>query len=251
MTAAPSLVFLHGFLGRPSSWDAVRDALRLEPSDIALSLPGHGPRPFTPHEDSFDSAVDALAAMIPSGAPRWLVGYSMGARLALRLLIRHAERFRGATLIGCHPGLLSESERAERVAADEEKARKLLGEGLDRFVCDWEQQPLFATRRALPAPVREAHRRRSLDHTAAGTSWAMRVLSLGRMPSSRESLAEIRVPLQLVAGSEDAKFRAIAEEIGSATPRASVHVVAGAGHDVPTEHPLAVAELLRAGLEQV
>jgi 2-succinyl-6-hydroxy-2,4-cyclohexadiene-1-carboxylate synthase len=248
---APSLVFVHGFLGRPSSWDSVRDGLPLNPADVALTLPGHGPRPWTPPQDAFDSAVDALAAMIPSAAPRFLVGYSMGARVSLRLLLRHPERFLGAILIGCHPGLPTDEEAQQRLAADEANARKILHDGLDRFVCDWEEQPLFATRRALPSHVRDAHRRRSLDHTANGVSWAMRILGVGRMPSSREELPEIRVPLHLVAGSEDAKFRGLAAEIAAATSRATVHVVPEAGHDVPTERPLAVAEIIRAALENV
>lgn len=244
-----ALVFVHGFLGRPSSWDAVRDGLRLNPSDIALSLPGHGPTPWTPPQDTFDSAVDALTAKIPTVPPRWLVGYSMGARIALRMLVRHPERFVGATLIGCHPGLSSAEERHGRIIEDEGYAEKLMADGIERFVQEWEDRPLFATRRALPANVREAHRRRALDHTPNGASWAMRTLGLGRMPSCLESLPDMHLPLQLVAGSEDSKFQALAREMAAVIPQATLHVVAGSGHDVPTENPLAVAELLRAALE--
>ena len=53
------------------------------------------------------------------------------------------------------------------------------------------------------------------------------------------------MPVELVVGERDEKFRAIAERMEAALPDARLHVVAGAGHAVQLEAPDAVADLLR------
>jgi pimeloyl-ACP methyl ester carboxylesterase len=54
----------------------------------------------------------------------------------------------------------------------------------------------------------------------------------------------LSIPVTLIVGARDAKFRAIAERMASALPDAKVHVVADAGHAVQLEAPEAVAALL-------
>ena len=62
----------------------------------------------------FEQEVDRIArGIVDAGlCGSYLCGYSLGARVALGLLARHAHRFAGATLIGVHPGLSSPDERA-------------------------------------------------------------------------------------------------------------------------------------------
>ena len=52
------------------------------------------------------------------------------------------------------------------------------------------------------------------------------------------------MPVELVVGERDEKFRAIAERMAERLPDARLHVVEGAGHAVHLERPDAVAELL-------
>jgi pimeloyl-ACP methyl ester carboxylesterase len=49
------------------------------------------------------------------------------------------------------------------------------------------------------------------------------------------------MPVALVVGERDQKFRAIATEMAAGLPRATVVVVPGAGHAVHLEAPAAVA----------
>ena len=56
------------------------------------------------------------------------------------------------------------------------------------------------------------------------------------MPPLWDRLGELTMPVTLVVGERDAKFRAIAERMG-----APVVVVPGAGHAVHLEAPAAVA----------
>ena len=87
----------------------------------------------------------------------------------------------------------------------------------------------------------DADRRRN---TASGLAAALRGLGTGVMPSLWDRLGELALPVDLVVGERDAKFRAVAERMAAALPDARLHVVAGAGHAVHLEAPDAVVDLL-------
>ena len=106
---------------------------------------------------------------------------------------------------------------------------------------EWSAQPLFAGMPRGIADVAEADRMRN---TAAGLAAALRGLGTGVMPPLWDRLAELAVPVELVVGERDEKFRAIAERMEAALPDARLHVVPGAGHAVQLEAPDAVVELL-------
>ena len=242
------LVLLHGFLGRPSVWMEALHALGA-PGPVALgTLPGHGPDPWKSPQDAFESAVDAMASAIPFSQPSWLIGYSMGARLALWMALRHPERFAGAILIGGHPGLRTEAERAQRMEADDNDAENLLAGGLESFVNRWEQLPLFESQKRLPPHIRDFQRHRRLDHTPEGIAWAHRTLGLGRMPSAWKLVQDARVPLRIVAGEQDEKFKALGQELFMTAPDARFRAIPGAGHDVALENPVALAREIRTAL---
>jgi 2-succinyl-6-hydroxy-2,4-cyclohexadiene-1-carboxylate synthase len=244
----PPLVLLHGFLGRPSMWMETLNALGPHGPVALASLPGHGPAPWTPAQDTFESAVDGLMAAIPFTEQSWLVAYSLGARLALWMLLREPDRFAGAILVGGNPGLRSAAERQQRVQADDDDAEHILGAGLESFVDRWEKRPLFESQALLPPRVRDLHRHRRLDHTPEGAAWAMRALGLGRMPSAWTLLQEASVPMRIVAGERDGKFSALGNEIRMTTLNATFRAIPGAGHDVALENPVALAREIRTAL---
>ena len=205
-------------------------------------LPGHGATPDL-RAGGFDDAVDALAACLP--APVLVAGYSMGARLALGLALRHPARVHAAVLVGVHPGLESEDERAARRASDESLARSLLAGGLRAFVDAWEKRPLFATQARLPAELRAAERARRLSHTPEGAAHALRALGLGSQPPLWDALARSRTPITFLAGSLDARFADLAARAAAVAPHGAVRIVPGAGHNLPLEAPAAVAAAVR------
>ena len=56
-----------------------------------------------------------------------------------------------------------------------------------------------------------------------------------------DRLPQLAMPVTLVVGERDEKFRAIAERMAAALPDARVAVVDGAGHAAQLERPEAVA----------
>jgi 2-succinyl-6-hydroxy-2,4-cyclohexadiene-1-carboxylate synthase len=231
------LVLLHGFTGDATSWDGVRMHLGSR-SVLTPALLGHGSSdPIT----TFEAEVDRLAQLVSENgfAGAHLCGYSLGARLALALLVRHPHVFTRATLIGGNPGL--EGDRSERLRTDERWADLLEHEGIARFTAAWESQPLFATQSTAQ---REAERTRRLRHDPHELARSLRILGLAAMPSYWASLAAIATPVLLMTGALDAKFDALAERMHALLPRSTRIRIAGAGHNVPLERPRAVAEAL-------
>ncbi len=235
-------MLLHGFTGSAASWDGV--AAGLDGPALAAYLPGHDPR--VPATAPFEAAVDALAAALRGAfpGPPVLCGYSLGARVALGVLARHPGAARRAVLVGAHPGLADPAERAARAAEDAARARRLREDGLAAFLADWERHPLFATQAALPAAVRARQRALRAAHDAEGLAGALATLGLAAMPDYGPALPGIDVPVALVAGEHDPKFRALAGRMAGLLPRATLHVVPGAGHNVPLEDPAALAAIL-------
>lgn len=174
-----------------------------------------------------------------------LVGYSLGARVALHLALDHPERVAGLALVGGTPGIADPSQRAARAAEDRAQAAALLETGAAAFLAAWQRRPLIATQsRAAPA-----HRRRMSRWRAAagarGLALALAELSPGLLPPRWDDLPRLRPPLLLVTGAEDEKFSAIAREVRARLPLAEHRVVPGAGHGPHLERPGETAALVR------
>lgn len=230
------ILCLHGFAQTPESWLGL-----VSPGAAATApaLPGHAGEP---PPASFDETVEALAARI-EGRCR-LAGYSLGARLALALCLRHADRVADALLVGVSPGIEDEAERRRRRGWDDDQAALLERDGLERFVERWEMLPLFSTQ---TPEMRAAQRAARRGHQAAGLAAAMRHLGQGRMPSLWAGLPSCEVPLRLMVGSEDHKYLALAERVAKLTPTSTVEIVPGKGHNLLVEAPEAVRRALLQG----
>lgn len=219
-------VWLHGFTGSPASF------AELAPGEPAPALLGHG-APVA--AATFDDEVDRVAALVAPGAH--LIGYSMGARVALGVLARHPGRVARATLIGCHPGLADPRARRERAGDDARWIALLSRSGVEAFVDAWDERPLWATQRAVAPRALARQRAIRLSHTADGLAAALRVLGLAAMPDCAPALPGIDVPVLLVTGALDGKFTAVARDLARALPRAEHAVIDGCGHNPILERP--------------
>ena len=111
------IVFLHGFLGSTDSFDAVKARLRGAHSVYSPPIYGHSGRQTCLPNHDYDAETDRLLGLIRDyfqSSPVHLVGYSMGGRLALGMLLKATSQFRSATLISARRGLESAEERAKR-----------------------------------------------------------------------------------------------------------------------------------------
>jgi 2-succinyl-6-hydroxy-2,4-cyclohexadiene-1-carboxylate synthase len=235
---APAVVLLHGFTHTGASWDPVVSALGERYRALALDIRGHGSASArTPV--TLEGVVNDLGSLAPDRFT--LVGYSMGGRIALHAALALPERIERLVLIGASPGIADPGEREARLEDDERLAADIESMTIEAFAQRWARTPVLAGQ--APDVLAAAHADR-LRNDPAGLARALRGLGNAALPSLWGRLGEIRVPVVLVVGERDEKFRAIASEMGSQLPHGQVIVVPGAGHAVHLEAPAQVASVI-------
>ncbi len=239
MTYAPALVLLHGFTGNARSFAP----LGLPAAHTPL-LTGHGPAPNLASQ-SFEQEIERIAAFVQRlAAPVHLVGYSMGARVALGVGLHRPDLVTQLSLIGVNPGLQTETERQERLHWEARWQDVLEVDGLAVFEHQWSSMPLFASQNHLPAAVQAEQRAERLSHTAWGLSHALSVLGLAAMPNLWPRLAELRIPTHLIVGELDEKFRHIAQAMCDDCAQCRVTCLPQVGHNPLIEAPQQLRSLL-------
>jgi len=213
---------LHGFLGSPEVWRGIADGAH------AVALPGHGGGPVG---ETWAANLDAVARAI--GACDVVVGYSLGARVALGLVA--TERVGRAVLISVNAGI-DDGERAARREADAAWARLLRTQGLATFLSAWEAQPLFATQARAGAVVIAQRRARRLALDPEQLARSLEVMGLAEMPDYRGALD---ARCSLVVGAEDTRYVELARSWGQAAVS-----IADCGHDPTLEQPQQLARAL-------
>jgi len=235
----PALVLLHGFTQTRQGWRRTVAALEGSHRALAPDLPGHGQA--AGRTASFAACSAYVRAL---GGERFaLCGYSMGGRIALHAALALGPRVERLVLVGASPGLADAAERTARRAADLALADRIEAIGVEAFAREWGAQPLFAGQPERVAAAAHADR---LRNTAPGLAAALRGLGTGAMEPLWDRLGELTIPVTLVAGERDEKFRTIAERMAAAIPDARLVVVPGAGHAAQLERPDAVAAALQA-----
>jgi 2-succinyl-6-hydroxy-2,4-cyclohexadiene-1-carboxylate synthase len=235
---APALVLLHGFTNTGASWGGVVAALDGRYRSLAPDIRGHGTAAGRAPV-SLESVIEDVAALTDRAFT--LGGYSMGGRLALHAAFALAPRVRRLVLIGASPGIAETTERDVRREADERLADEIESSTIEAVALRWAQTPVLADQPAEIRAVVDADRRRN---TPAGLAAALRALGTGALPSLWDRLSQLQVPVELIVGERDQKFRATAERMAAALPAAHLSVVAGAGHAVHLEDPAAVAAII-------
>jgi 2-succinyl-6-hydroxy-2,4-cyclohexadiene-1-carboxylate synthase len=165
----------------------------------------------------------------------------MGGRIALHAALSMADRVQRLVLIGASPGIADPAERDARRAADEQLAEEIERTSIDDFARQWAATPVLTGQ--APEVVAAAHADR-LRSSPVGLARALRGLGTGALPSLWDRLGELQIPVRLIVGERDEKFRAIATRMAGAIPDCEVVVVPVAGHAVHLEAPAVVARVL-------
>lgn len=230
---------LHGFLGEPSDWDAVELAWRrLNPAAAAWRRTNLAE--LASAHPSFDEASKALAEQAAREAAPWIVGYSMGGRLAMGAFARRPEAFAGAVFLSANPGLADDdlAERNRRREADEAWAVRFasVGDAVSwrTLLEDWNAQGTLASSATPARPFNGAR--------PAWLATALRGWSLAAQPDLRAGLAKASRPSLWLSGERDTKFTAIMRD--SRPPSALWRSISRAGHRLLWDAPEAVAREL-------
>ena len=241
-SSRPALLFLHGFLGSGDSWRFIAESFAASHYCILPDLPGCGASTEREIDQvlDFPLVVDELGALI-NGEERkqvTIVGYSLGARVAIAFATEHPERVGGLLLESGNPGIADASERKERLEKDRLLAERIRCEGLPAFVDYWyDKVPLFQSLHRDPKRLAELKQRRVATSNPIWAAKVLEELSPALMPNYWPALASISAPTHVVAGELDTKYCALAERTAELIPGATYQIVADAGHNVHFEQP--------------
>ncbi|KAH9772168.1 protein PHYLLO [Citrus sinensis] len=266
------LLFLHGFLGTGEEWIPIMKAVSGSARCISIDLPGHGGSKMQNHVAkatqeitlSIDVIADVLYKLIEQITPGkvTLVGYSMGARIALYMALRFSDKIKGTVIISGSPGLRDNIARKIRRAEDDSRACSLVTHGLQVFLDTWYTGELWESLRSHPHFNRIVASR-LLHEDVQSLSKALSDLSVGRQPPLWEDLKLCSTPLLIVVGEKDKKFKSIAEKMcyelshgekGSDDLRNEIYEmveIPNCGHAVHLENPLPVIRAVRQFLTRV
>ncbi|GIL93104.1 hypothetical protein Vretifemale_20563 [Volvox reticuliferus] len=222
-------MFLHGFLGSSLDWRPLMRALAAAGHRcVAIDLPGHGATlpalpvartsssagsgiivPWDPTDGSHVGDLPPVhcipgAASCVAAAARLLglegavvVGYSLGARVALQAAVDDAAAatsapsdggdevhnngaagycgralWSGVVLVSGTPGIKDPAQAAARAANDDRLAKSLVQGGVEEFVRRWYEQPLWSSLRRHPAFGRLLARRLTPSSATSSASAA-------------------------------------------------------------------------------
>lgn len=235
------LLLLHGFTGTAGTWALQVDRWATSHRVIAPDLLGHGrsDAPPDPSRYALERQASEIADLLGllDAKPADVVGYSMGARLALVLALHGPALVQRLVLESPSAGIADASARARRRAADGGLAADIERDGVEAFVARWERLPMFATHATLPAEVRDRQRRERTSHDPRGLAASLRGAGQGAMTPLHERLATIGVPVLILAGELDEMGRARARDVTRSMPAARLQVITGAGHTPHLERP--------------
>lgn len=224
----------HGGTGWESAADGPEDDAHATPAAAAPGRPAEDARPRASVERTADDLVTVVRRL---GAERVdVVGYSMGARIALRLAVAHPAFVGRLVLEAPSAGIADPGARAERAAADAERAAVAVREGIEAFCARWEAEPVLAGEAGLPADVRARQGAIRRANAPLGIAASLVYGGQGAMEPLHDRLASVAAPTLVIVGADD-PARERAEAVAAAIPGARLVVVPGAGHAPHLERP--------------
>ncbi len=236
--SSPPLVLAHGFTQSGAAWGPLPTLLGDQRPILTVDLAGHGGSPVA------RDLPEAAHRLGRDGGWGTYFGYSLGGRVALHLALAQPDLVAALVLLGAHPGIEDDDERADRRQADDDRAGHLEAIGLAAFLDEWLAQPLFA---GLPPEADQRAERLANDPTALAAT--LRNLSTGRQVPLWDRLPALGMPVFVLAGERDDKYTRLGRQAAAAIgANATFESVPGAGHAAHLEQPAFVAQRVRAFL---
>lgn len=237
------VVFLHGLLGSQQDWQPVRDILQNFPKirPLTIDLPFHGLSQAVSCSD-FEEVRHQLHATLETALgsqPFYLVGYSLGGRIALDYTLNvENPHLLGTILEGANIGLNSEQERHARWQNDCRWAARFRQEPLANVLADWYQQAVFSD---LTFAEKERYIQARLDNSGERIAQMLEATSLTKQPNYAEHLKQMEKNIVFFIGEHDQKFRQMAEHY-----QLPIRLIPDAGHNTHRENAKDFVEKLLA-----
>ena len=235
------LVCFHGFSESGSTWDGIEvPGYRL----IRIDSMGHGrsARPMDLGAYTLPQMLRDLHRVIyaVAGERYVLMGYSMGARMALLYALEYPEEMTHLVLESGSVGIEDEGERQDRYVADQGLAERIRAHDITWFSETWAKLDIFKTQQGLPAKVQQQIQGRRLLNSPHALAFTLEGSGQGSMPYVGHRLSELTMPVCYISGELDTKYTAIGAQYFGDVHR----IVPQVGHNVHVEAPEAYRQII-------
>ena len=235
------VVFLHGLLGSQQDWQAVLGRLQNFPQirPLTIDLPLHGASEHIICH-GFTHARELIHQTILQyigNQPFYLVGYSLGGRLALDYTLNiNNPQLKHTILEGTNIGLATDAERQARWQNDHQWAERFRNEPIVKVLNDWYQQAVFTNL--------DQHKRLNLiekrqNNNRSAVAAMLEATSLAKQNYFLPSLSETKSNITFFIGEDDQKFRKIASD-----NKLNHQLIPNAGHNSHYENPESFTDAL-------
>lgn len=243
------LVFLHGLLGSQQDWKKLQIFLphffssphqSFQFQYHFLDLPWHGNNQNYPVQD-FEDCAQFIAQQVQAfqHQPYFLIGYSLGGRLALHYTFADQApkgNLQGLILEGANLGLTTEIEKQQRWQQDLKWAQGFEQEKIEDVLKAWYQQPVFAS---LNSQQREQLISQRSANSGNAISQMLQATSLAKQQDFRPLINASELPIWYFCGERDHKFQQMARE-----NQLNLISIPQAGHNAHKENPSVFAQEL-------
>jgi len=247
--SGPNLVFLPGFMGGGQDWLPVARRLSKQFTCLLVHWPTVEEQPVGRPQWTIQHYAKHLHKQLHHHLrqPFAVVGYSLGARVAMHFLL--GKRKPQALIFeGGHPGLASENERDNRYRSDLQWAERFYREPMEAVLSDWYQQEVFE---GMSDEDKQSCIKQRARLDGRTVSAQLSCCSLGQQEDMQPVLQDSEVPTLYLAGNEDKKYCAIGQALADKAPRMTFQSVSQCGHNCHISQPDFIARQLSSFLEEV
>lgn len=235
---------MHGFLGKPTDWNAIVGEFK---GQVAIHCVDYMESPLLNSENTYElwgENFNKYARTIPG--KKVLVGYSLGGRLAMHALENEPNLWSAALLLSTNPGFRDSStgdvvgfhEREIRWLSDTEWSILFKQAPWEPLIKSWNNQPVFEGSHQEPKRLENEYNRDLLE--LALTTW-----SVASQKNLRNTVRENVSKLVFMAGERDSKYVGNLEQLKIDIPELTTEVVPESSHRILFDAPKSVVKALK------
>lgn len=221
-------ILLHGFWGQPKDWNAVLERLPLGAQVLIPDLYEAGPMDPSVSLKEWTTRFWRWVDTQVGSEKVNLVGYSMGARLAVNAAVQLPERISRALFVSGNP-LLPQEYWSERELWENDFRSAFLNKDWDELERTWQEQPVF---QASPAVVRRKTPELREMLGLSLTNWSPR-----SHPFGAAELKRLPATMEWAFGALDQNYLSVAKTLQELPVKGQISLIPQVGHRVITEAP--------------
>jgi len=243
-----TVIFLHGFTGCAEDWFPIFEQLPDKYNYAALDIIGHGKSdsPSDPNKYSLDSMLAQIKYVKDHLTQNkiFLLGYSMGGRLALNYAIAYPDDIKGLILESTSAGIKNDEERKKRYDDDLKIVEYIETNTLEDFIEMWQDKEIFNTQRRFSNDKLKKIKKKKASVNKIGYANSLRGFSTGVMMPVHDKLKKIPLKVLLITGDLDSKFTGINARLSKRFFKAKHKIVRNSGHNTHLEEPKRFVEIV-------